>query len=83
MEVYQNTPSGEIRRTIETRSFVLKGDPAKMAQATIDSIDCSPAPKQLALGSGSYSSICNALVSRLEGLDAQKDITFSTDLTEG
>jgi hypothetical protein len=27
------------------------GDPAKVAQATIDSVDVSPAPKRLTLGS--------------------------------
>ena len=83
MKVYENTPSGEIRRAIEARSFVLKGDPDKMVQAMIESVDRSPAPKRLALGSGTYSSIRNALVSRLEALDAQKDITLSTDITEG
>lgn len=83
MKVYENTPSGEIRRAIEAHSFVLKGDPAKMVQAMIDTVDRSPAPKRLALGSGTYSSIRNALVSRLEALDAQKDITLSTDITEG
>ena len=54
-----------------------------MVQAMIDSVDRSPAPKRLALGSGTYSSIRNALLSRLEALDAQKDITLSTDITEG
>ncbi|HYY28618.1 MAG TPA: SDR family oxidoreductase [Chthoniobacterales bacterium] len=49
MKVYENTPSGEIRRAIEARSFVLKGDPAKMVQAMIDTVDRSPAPKRLAL----------------------------------
>jgi len=50
-----------------------------MAQAMIDSVDGHPAPKRLALGSGTYTSIRAALVDRLAVLDAQKDIAFSTD----
>jgi NAD(P)-dependent dehydrogenase (short-subunit alcohol dehydrogenase family) len=79
MAVYDNTPAGEVRRAIESGAFRLRGDPIKMAQAMIDSVDRRPAPKRLALGSGTYTSIRAALMDRLAVLDAQKDIALSTD----
>jgi NAD(P)-dependent dehydrogenase (short-subunit alcohol dehydrogenase family) len=80
MDVYENTPAGEMRRAFAAGTFIVKGDPIKMAQAMIDSVDRSPAPKRLALGSGTYTSIRAALVERLAALDSQKDIAFSTDI---
>ena len=80
MAVYENTPAGELRRALAAGSFALPGDPIKMARAMIDSVDRSPAPKRLTLGSSSYRKIREALVSRLAALDAQKDIAFSTDV---
>lgn len=81
MSVYDATPAGDIRRAIASGSFEAKGDPAKMAWAMIDSVDRTPAPKRLALGSTTYTSIHAALVDRLAALDAQKDLAFSTDFT--
>jgi NAD(P)-dependent dehydrogenase (short-subunit alcohol dehydrogenase family) len=80
MAVYDNTPAGELRRAIAAGAFRAPlGDPRKMAQAMIDSVECRPAPTRLILGSDSYSLVREALVSRLAALDAQKDIAFSTD----
>jgi hypothetical protein len=62
MDVYENTPAGEMRRAFAAGTFIVKGDPIKMAQAMIDSVDRSPAPKRLALGRGTYTSIRAALV---------------------
>jgi hypothetical protein len=80
MGIYENTPAGEMRRAFAAGTFFVKGDPIKMAQAMIDSVDRSPAPKRLALGSGTYTSIRAALVERLATLDSQKDIALSTDI---
>jgi NAD(P)-dependent dehydrogenase (short-subunit alcohol dehydrogenase family) len=43
MDVYKNTPAGEMRRAFAAGTFNVKGDPIKMAQAMIDSGDRSPA----------------------------------------
>jgi hypothetical protein len=51
-----------------------------MARAMIDSVDCSPAPKRLTLGSTAYTSIRAALVDRLAALDAQREIARSADV---
>lgn len=79
MAAYADTPSGAIRRAVADGSFVPTGDAAKMADVMIDSTQRSPAPKRIAMGSGSYASIRKALVERLALLDAQKEVTLSTD----
>ncbi|RYG59108.1 SDR family oxidoreductase [bacterium] len=79
MEVYENTPAGEVRRAIASGDFKLVGDPVKMVKAMIDSVNVTPAPKRLTLGSGAYQQVRAALEERIAVLDAQKDIAFSTD----
>jgi len=79
MDVYDATPAGEVRRAIASGAFKLTGDPDKMAQAMIDSVEVSPAPKRLAMGASSYAAISAALLDRLAVLDAHKQVTLSTD----
>jgi NAD(P)-dependent dehydrogenase (short-subunit alcohol dehydrogenase family) len=80
MAVYDDTPAGEIRRGVANGTFEVRGDPTKMVQAMIDSVERSLAPKRLALGSTAYNSIRKALTDRLAVLDEQKEITLSTDI---
>ncbi|MDJ1485462.1 SDR family oxidoreductase [Cytophagaceae bacterium YF14B1] len=82
MEVYAQTPAGEVRRLIQNNAFPIPGDPEKTAQAIIDSVDVTPAPLRLALGPDAYTAIRSSLVSRLDSLDAQKDIAMSTKVDE-
>lgn len=79
-ETYENTPAGDVRRTIASGDFKITGDPVKMAQAMIDAVDRDVMPKRLALGSGTYTSIRMALEDRLAVLEAEKEITLSVDL---
>ncbi len=55
------------------------GDPAKVAQAIIDSVDVSPAPRRLTLGSNAYEVLAAAWRDRLAALEAQRDLAYSTD----
>ena len=79
MAIYENTPAGELRRAILNGAFKVTGDPEKMTQAMIDSVDRHPAPKRLALGRATYHNIRKALTERLALLEAQKDITLAMD----
>lgn len=81
MAIYENTPVGDVRRAFASGSFAVKGDPVKMAQAMVDSVDVDPAPKRLVLGSGSHARIRTALLDRLAVLDAGREISLSTDFT--
>ncbi len=79
MAVYDNTPAGEVRRALSAGAFPVPGDPIKMVQAMIDSVDRSPAPGRLTLGSDAYAKVRAALTARIAALDSQKDIALSTD----
>ena len=80
MAVYDHTPAGNMRQALTNGSFKVTGDPEKMVDAMLASVDQSPAPRRLTLGRDAYTRIRTALVERLAALDAQKDIAFSTEL---
>jgi NAD(P)-dependent dehydrogenase (short-subunit alcohol dehydrogenase family) len=80
MAAYEGTPVGDIRRAVASGAFPITGDAAKMARAMVDSLEQATAPRRLALGSGTYASIGNALRARLADLEAHKAITFATDI---
>ncbi|OZI38138.1 short-chain dehydrogenase/reductase [Bordetella genomosp. 10] len=79
LDAYAQTPAGAVRRVIEPGFRGQPGDPVKMVQAMIASVDQTPAPKRLALGSDAFQNIKAALTERLASLEAQKDIAVSTD----
>jgi len=79
MEAYAATPVAHVHRMIEEANAVPIGDPAKMVRLMIASVDQTPAPKRLALGSDSYTVMRNALTARLAELESQKELAFSTD----
>jgi NAD(P)-dependent dehydrogenase (short-subunit alcohol dehydrogenase family) len=81
MDAYAQTPAGAVRRIIEPGFRSQPGDPGKMAQAMIASVDQNPAPKRLALGTDAYNNIRTALAERLDALEAQREIAMSTDLS--
>jgi len=77
--VYENTPSGEIRRAIAEGRFATYGDPERIAQAMIDCGDRNPALARVTFGREPFGRIREALLSRLAELDAQKEVAFATD----
>lgn len=79
MEAYEGTPAGMVHRMLEDTSRLPPGDPAKMAQIMIDSVEQNPAPRPVALGSDAYGAIHKSLTERLAGLEAQRELAFSTD----
>ena len=60
----------------------LTGDPERMVAAMIASVDVTPAPRRLTMGSHAYASIHAALGERMARLEAQKALAFATDLKE-
>ena len=63
----------------DERLFQVAGRSRQMVQAMIDSVDHSPAPKRLLLGSDAYDRVHRALTERLANLDAQRETAISTD----
>ena len=81
LDVYDKTPAGDFRRLVASAGLALfPGDPRKVASAIIASVDQSPAPKRLTLGSDAYALIHAALTQRLADLEAQKELAHSTDI---
>ena len=79
MAAYGGTPAGIVHAILQDTSRLLIGDPRKMVEIMIDSVEQNPAPKRIALGSDSYAVIRKALTERRAALEAQKDLAFSTD----
>ncbi|WP_310829554.1 SDR family oxidoreductase [Paenibacillus pedocola] len=79
LDAYENSPASAARRILEDSKAVSLGDPAKMVKIMIDSVDQHPAPKRIVLGSDSYQAIHRALSGRLQDLELQKELAFSTD----
>jgi NAD(P)-dependent dehydrogenase (short-subunit alcohol dehydrogenase family) len=82
---YDGTPARGMRGRIEAlrgdeaKPSTSPGDPAKMAKVIIDSVDCSPAPKRVVMGSDAYNGISAAYRERAAALETQKALAFSTD----
>lgn len=79
LTAYAGTPARKTREIVESGTYVPPGDPVRMMQAMIDSVELAEAPKRLALGSDAYSMIHEVLTQRLAALEAQKAIALSTD----
>jgi NAD(P)-dependent dehydrogenase (short-subunit alcohol dehydrogenase family) len=80
LAVYADTIVGERRRALASpKDYKLPLSPQKAVDAMIESVETSPAPKRLALGSGAYNLMHKGLSERLTSLEAQKDIAFAAD----
>ena len=60
-------------------AFAISGDAGKVVQAMIASVDVTPAPFRLLLGSDAYARVHQALTVRLAALEAQKKVAQSTE----
>jgi NAD(P)-dependent dehydrogenase (short-subunit alcohol dehydrogenase family) len=83
LDAYKGTPAGNVHVFLKDTSRLPIGDPAKMVKLMIDSVEQTPAPKRLVLGSDSFKAIQKALTDRLVTVEAQRDIAFSTDFPTG
>ena len=79
LPAYAATPARKTADFLQSGAYVPPGDPVKMMQAAIDSVDLIEAPKRLVLGSDAYNGIHDVLTKRLAALEAQKTIALSTD----
>lgn len=55
------------------------GDPRKVAQAIVDSVDVTPAPRRLTLGSDAHEIMLTSLRERLAEMEQNRDLAYSTD----
>lgn len=80
---YEDTPARHPGTFLARGSYTPPGDSARMMQAVINSVDQSEAPKRLTLGSDAYTALHDVPAKRLDALEAQKDVAFSTDVEGG
>ena len=81
LDVYDPTPVGDFRRLVASAGLAMfPGDPRKVASAIIASVDQTPAPRRLTLGSDAYTLVHTALTERLAALERQKAMAHSTDV---
>ena len=83
LDVYGDTPAGEVRRAIGGGTFAIKGDAQYTVNAIIAAADEASPALRLTLGSTAYNSISNALVQRLAAIKAQREVAFSADRDDG
>lgn len=86
LEAYQHTPAAQMRQAAEglreagAGASQAVGDPVKMAQVMIASVEKSPAPKRIVMGSDVYGWLLAAYRERATALELQKEIAFATDI---
>jgi NAD(P)-dependent dehydrogenase (short-subunit alcohol dehydrogenase family) len=79
-DAYAETPVAFVRSMAATRpTSAIPGDVHKMGRAMIDAADATETPRRLLLGSDAYRLVHAALADRLAFVEAQKELTFSTD----
>jgi len=88
LDAYQVGIVGRVRNMLtgdvdpEFMRHAVTGDPAKITQAIIDSVDVSPAPRRLTLGASAYEAITAVLRDRLAALESQRELAYSTDAAD-
>jgi hypothetical protein len=68
-----------VNRIIADDSHPSPGDPAKMVQIMIGSVDEAPAPRRIALGSDAFHVMREQRCARLATLETQRELACSTD----
>jgi NAD(P)-dependent dehydrogenase (short-subunit alcohol dehydrogenase family) len=83
MPVYDETPAHSFLKMLDPKAPPAVGDPARMARRIIDSVDISPAPMRMVLGSQALESTLATLRKRIAGFEAQTELAASTDFPPG
>lgn len=84
MAVYDDTQVRTFMNAMNADNYeqlkqTIVGDPEKMTQQIIKRADSAEGSLRMALGSDAYRKIRASLVERLNELDAQKELAYSTD----
>jgi NAD(P)-dependent dehydrogenase (short-subunit alcohol dehydrogenase family) len=79
MPEYEGNPAHAFLTMLDPAKGLAAGDPAKMATRIIESVDTTPAPLRLVLGSQALDATLTTLRGRVAGLETQTEIAASTD----
>ena len=79
IEAYDNTPAHAFQKMLDRKNGLAAGDPERMAARIIESVDITPAPLRMVLGSGALKTTIEVLKKRLEDFKGQEQLAASTD----
>ncbi|MBH9987672.1 SDR family oxidoreductase [Bartonella sp. W8098] len=79
IEAYDNTPAHAFQKMLDRKNGLAAGDPERMAARIIESVDITPAPLRMVLGSGALKTTIEVLKRRLEDFKEQEQLAASTD----
>lgn len=83
LPAYVGNPARSFEKMLDPANGLAVGDPARMAAAIIASVDQTPAPLRIILGSQALESTVSTLQQRIADYEAQKDLAASTDYPPG
>lgn len=84
MPEYDGNPAHSFMAMLDPENGLAPGDPAKMATRIIESVDTSPPPLRMVLGSQALASTLSVLKARIADFEAQTELAASTDyISEG
>jgi NAD(P)-dependent dehydrogenase (short-subunit alcohol dehydrogenase family) len=83
LAAYDGTPAAFVRALRSPAFPESLGDPAKIAAAVIGSVEETPAPLRIVLGSDSFQAISASLTSRLAAHERQRESASATDYPAG
>jgi NAD(P)-dependent dehydrogenase (short-subunit alcohol dehydrogenase family) len=83
LPVYDGNPAHAFLRMLDPKNGLAPGDPARMAKRIIESVDVTPAPLRMILGSQALESTLAVLRKRIAGFEAQAELAASTDFPPG
>lgn len=82
MPEYDGNPAHDFLSMLDPANGLAQGNPAEMASRIIESIELTPAPLRMVLGSQALSSTIATLEKRIEDFKTQTDLAASTDYKE-
>jgi len=81
--IYDETPAHSFVKMLDPKNGLAPGDPARMAARIIESVDISPAPLRMVLGSQALASTLAVLRKRVADFETQTELAASTDFPPG
>jgi len=82
MPEYDGNPAHSFLAMLDSTKVLAPGNPAEMAKRIIESVDITPAPLRMVLGSQALASTISTLENRLANFRTQTELAASTDYNE-
>lgn len=81
MPEYDGNPAHAFQKMLDPANGLAPGDPARMAARIVESVDKTPAPTRMVLGSQALASTISTLKARIADYETQTELAASTDFS--